>query len=193
MGMVKKLQAILLALTLFLTLHLTESTVAYYTATGTATNVVTSGNIQLMIHEHNGNDGTIFPTGGIQVRPGDKVAKRVAVENTSSQPFYLRIRLTPGVENADLPVDKVFAIAINAGEWTLYEDGCYYYNTILRPGQVTNSLFREVEIVKEHVGKQYEGKTLTLTVTAEAVQSKNNPADYPWLAQGWPAAEEVLP
>ena len=37
------------------------------------------------------------------------------------------------------------------------------------------------------VDQHYIGKTLTLTVTAQAVQSQNNPAEYPWEASGWPA------
>ncbi len=186
MKKLNKALALALSLALVFLLRATGETLAFYSVTGTATNVITSGGIHLKIHEHNGDNGMIFPTGGIQVRPGDKVPKRVAVENTCGQPFYLRIRLTPGVENADLPVDKVFFFVTNVGEWTLHDDGCYYFNRIVQPGEVTNSLFREVEIVREHVGKQYEGKTLTLTVTAEAVQSKNNPADYPWNAAGWP-------
>ena len=182
----KKALALAVSLALLFVLNVTGRTLAYYTTTGTATNVITTGGIQLAIHENNGDDGLVFPTGGITVRPGDKVAKRVAVENTCGQPFYLRIRLTNGIENADLPVEDVFSFVINVGDWTLHDDGCYYYNGIVQPGQVTNSLFREVEIVRERVGKQYEGKTLTLSVTAEAVQSKNNPAEYPWLASGWP-------
>ena len=183
-----KVRALLVAFALLFVCNMTRDTLAYYTVTATATNVVTSGSIGLKIHEQT-KDGEPFPSQGIRVRPGDRVSKQVAVENTCEQPFYLRIRLTNGVEDALLPVENVFAFEVNTVDWTLCEDGCYYYNHVLQPGQVTSALFQEVELVRRHVDGRFAGRTLTLTVTAEAVQSKNNPADSPWQAQGWPEAE----
>ena len=188
----KKLNAILMALLLFLALDVTRETEAYYTVTGTATNVVTSGSITLKIHEQT-EDGEPFPSEGIRVFPGDKVSKEVTVENTCGQPFYLRIRLTNGVEKLIMPVEDVFAFDVNTADWTLHEDGCYYYNQVLQAGERTSHLFKEVELVREQVAGRFAGKTLTLTVTAEAVQSKNNPADHPWQAQGWPQTEGGQP
>ncbi len=183
-----KLRTLLVAAVLLTACYMSEETLAYYTVKGTATNVVTSGSIAFKIHEQT-KDGEPFPSQGIKVRPGDKVSKEVTVENTCGQPFYLRIRLVNGVEKALIPVDGVFAFEVDAENWTLHEDGCYYYNHTLLPGQTTPALFREVELVRERVTAQMSGRTLTLTVTAQAVQSKNNPADYPWQAAGWPAAE----
>lgn len=184
----KKLGALVLAVALFLTLDATRGTLAYYTTVGAATNVVTSGSIKLKIHEQT-KDGEPFPSQGIRVYPGDKVSKEVTVENTCDQPFYLRIRLTNGVEKQLASVEDVFAFDLNTADWTLHEDGCYYYNHVLQPGQRTSHLFKEVELVREQVAGRFGGHTLTLTVTAQAVQSKNNPADHPWQAQGWPGAE----
>lgn len=188
----KKLGALFMAAILFFALDMTRPTEAYYTVTGTATNVVTSGSIKLKIHEQT-KDGEPFPSQGIRVNPGDKVSKEVTVENTCGQPFYLRIRLTNGVEKLVMPTEDVFAFDVNTADWTLHEDGCYYYNNVLQPGQRTSHLFKEVELVRERVAGRFAGQTLTLTVTAEAVQSKNNPVEYPWQAQGWPAAEEAQP
>lgn len=180
-----KLRALALAVVLFIALGATRETLAYYTVIGTATNVVTSGSITLKVHEQT-KDGQPFPEQGVRVRPGDKVSKEVSVENTCTQPFYLRIELVNGVEKASLPVEDVFAFDVNTTDWTHHEDGYYYYNSILQPGQTTPALFKEVEIVRNKVGGQFAGRTLTLTVTAQAVQSKNNPADHPWDASGWP-------
>lgn len=181
----KKAGALLMAAVIILTLNFTRTTLAYYTIVGTATNVVTSGNIQLKIHEVT-KDGTPFPTEGVKVFPGDKVSKEVSVENTCAQPFYLRLRLTNGIEGLQESVEEVFAFETNTADWTLREDGCYYYNKVLEPGQRTSPLFKEVEMVWEQMNGRFSGRTLTLTVTAEAVQSKNNPVDHPWEAQGWP-------
>lgn len=184
-----KLQALLVAFALLLACNVTQETLAYYTVTGTATNVVTSGSITLKIREQT-KDGEPFPEQGIQVRPGDKVSKEVTVENTCGQPFYLRIQLVNGLaENVSLPLEEVFAFDLNTTDWTHHEDGYYYYNHILQPGQMSSALFKEVEIVRKHVDVRFSGRTLTLSVTAQAVQSKNNPADYPWNASGWPVME----
>lgn len=188
MNVRSKLRALVLASVLFVALGMTRQTFAYYTVTGTATNVVTSGSIKLKIHEQT-KDGEPFPSQGIRVYPGDKVSKEVTVENTCDQPFYLRIRLTNGVEKQLASVENVFAFDLNTADWTLHEDGCYYYNHVLQPGQITSALFKEVEIVRKHVDGRFSGRTLTLTVTADAVQAKNNPAEHPWQAAGWPAQE----
>lgn len=184
----RKARALLVAFALLLVCNMTQETLAYYTVTGTATNVVTSGSIALKIHEQT-KDGDPFPEQGIKVRPGDKVSKEVTVENTCGQPFYLRIKLANGVEKVSLPVEDVFAFDVNTADWTIHEDGCYYYNYILQPGQTTSALFKEVEIVRKHVDVRFSGRTLTLSVTAQAVQSKNNPAAHPWDASGWPGTE----
>ena len=191
MSVRRKLGALFMAAILFLALDMTRETVAYYTVTGTATNVVTFGNIKLKIHEQT-KEGEPFPSQGVRVYPGDKVSKEVTVENICGQPFYLRIRLINGAEKLLASAEDVFAFDVNTEDWTLREDGCYYYNHVLQPGQTTSALFKEVELVRQKAWV-FSGHTLTLTVTAEAVQSKNNPVEHPWQAQGWPAAEEGQP
>ena len=46
------------------------SSMAYYALTETATNVVTSGGIQFLIHETT-DQGTPFPEEGVYIVPGD--------------------------------------------------------------------------------------------------------------------------
>ena len=52
-------------------------------------------------------------------------------------------------------------------------------------------MFSHVEIVGSKVDNSYIGKTLTLTVKAQAVQSENNPltGTDTFTASGWPAEE----
>ena len=169
---------------IFMTL-LTQPTLAYYTTIGKATNVVTSGDIQLMIHEKTA-DGSDFPEEGVYIIPGDIVSKQVSVENICGHPFYLRVRLVSGTTNEALDPDDCLKLDIDSVNWT-YRDGYYYFNRILRPGETTTNLFTQVEIVGSKVDQSHIGSTLSLTVHAYAVQSENNPAEYPWDASGWPA------
>lgn len=182
-----KVRMLLVAFAMFLAIGVTRDSLAFYTVTGTATNVVTSGNVAFKIHEKT-EDGQPFPVEGVTVKAGDVVHKEVTVENTCAQPFYLRIKLVNGIEQSQLSVKDVFNIDLDTTDWT-YHEGYIYYNAILQPGQTTPAAFTQVEIVKSAVSEHYAGHTLTLTVTAQAVQSKNNPAAHPWEALGWPTEE----
>lgn len=176
---------LLIALAAILVTVLTQPTLAYYTTIGKTTNVVTSGGIQLQIHEKTA-DGSDFPTEGVYIIPGDIVSKQVSVENVCAHPFYLRVKMISGSTNEALSAEDCLKMDIDTGNWT-YLDGYYYYNHILQPGETTPALFTQVEIVGSKVDQTHIGSTLSLTVNAYAVQSENNPADHPWDASGWPA------
>ena len=194
--MLRKLKSRLAAISfvaIVLTL-LSQGTLAYYTTTGKATNVVTSGNLQLTIHEMT-DQGTEFPEEGVYVIPGDVVSKVVTVENTCDHPFYLRVKLVYDINAKDLPYEDCFKLDINSEHWT-YKDGWYYYNHILQPGQESQQVFSHVEIVGSKVNTAYIGKTLSITVKAQAVQSENNPPaqdDDFTTVSGWPAEMGVKP
>ena len=180
-----KSRLLLIALAAILLTALTQPTLAYYTATGVATNVVTSGGIELKIHEKTA-DGSDFPAEGVYVIPGDIVSKQVTVENVCNHPFFLRVSLVSSATNQALTPDECLKMDIDTQNWT-YRDGYYYYNTILRPGETTPALFTQVEIVGSKVNQTHIGSTLHLAVNAYAVQCENNPAEHPWDALGWPA------
>ena len=184
-----KFRLLLIALAAILVTVLTQPTLAYYTVLGKATNVITSGDVQLKIIEKTA-DGSDFPAEGVSVIPGDIVSKRVTVENVCNQPFYLRVQLVSSTTNEALPPDECMNVNIDTVNWTL-RDGYYYYNRVLQPTETTPALFTEVEIVGEKVDRTHGGSVLSLTVNAYAVQSANNPADHPWDAAGWPADLEV--
>ena len=179
-----KSRLLLIALAAILATVLTQPSLAYYTTIGVATNVVTSGEIKLKIHEKTA-DGSDFPSEGIYIIPGDIVSKQVSVENVCGHPFYLRVKLVSSSTNEDLSAEECLKMDIDTKNWT-YVDGFYYYNRILQPGETTSVLFTEVEIVGSKVDQTYIGSTLNLTVKAFAVQSEHNPAEYPWKASGWP-------
>ena len=180
-----KAKLIMIAMVAILLTVLTQPSLAYYTTVGKATNVVTSGDIQLKIHEKTA-DGSDFPAEGVYVIPGDIVSKQVSIENVCTHPFYLRVRLVSSATNAYLNAEDCMKLDIDTNNWT-YRDGFYYFNRILQPGETTPPLFTQVEIVGENVDRSHIGSTLSLTVNAYAVQSENNPAEYPWDASGWPA------
>ena len=183
--MKQKAKLLLISLVAILLTVLTQPTLAYYTTIGKATNVVTSGDIQLKIHEKTAS-GDHFPAEGVYIIPGDIVSKQVSIENVCGHPFYLRVKLVSGSNNEALSADDCLKMDIDTANWT-YLDGYYYFNRILQPGEMTPTLFTQVEIVGSKVDQSHIGSTLSLTVNAYAVQSENNPAEHPWEASGWPA------
>lgn len=182
-----KLRFLAIGLAAMLVCLLTQPALAFYTTVGTATNVVTSGNITMRIKETT-DQGNAFPTEGVYVIPGDIVSKVVTVENICEHPFYLRVKLVYGIDSQELPYEDCFKLNINTENWTLH-DGWYYYTGILQPGEETPYVFSHVEIVGSKVDTSYIGKTLQLTVLAQAVQSENNPIknNDTTTASGWPA------
>ena len=181
-----KLRIFVIALVAIMFTFVTQNTLAYYTTVGKATNVVTSGDIQLVIHETT-DSGTEFPSEGVYIVPGDIVSKQVSIENDCSHPFYLRVKVVYGIDSQDLPTEDCFKLNIDETNWQ-YHDGWYYYKGIVQPGETTPHVFSHVEIVGSKVDNRYIGKILTLTVKAHAVQSENNPVEdgNTYLAYGWP-------
>ena len=186
MSRLKLRMSVLAVCAVVLTL-LSQDTLAYYSVIGKATNVVTSGEISLMIHETT-DQGTEFPTEGVYIIPGDVVSKRVSIENICSHPFYLRVKIVTGIDSQVLSSEDCFALNIDTEHWD-YVDGWYYYDSVVEPGDETSYVFSEVEIVGSKVDNSYIGKTLSLSVIAQAVQSEHNSLTDGLVstASGWPA------
>ena len=182
-----KLKIFVVALVAAMMAFISTSTLAYYSTVGKATNVVTSGNIQFIIHETT-DQGKEFPKEGVYIVPGDIVSKKVSIESDCEHPFYLRVKMVYGVDSTELTSEDCFKLNINEEYWELH-DGWYYYKGIVEPGETTPDVFSHVEIVGSKVDNDYLGKTLTLTVKAQAVQSENNPVTdgNSYTASGWPA------
>lgn len=184
-----KLRLTAIALIALIITLLTQGSLAYYTTVGKATNVVTSGNIQFIIHEKT-DSGEDFPVEGVYVIPGDVVSKRVTVESDCDHPFYLRVKIVYGINSEELSAEDCFKLNIDESIWH-YHDGWYYYNGIVEAGQETPNVFSQVEIVGNKMDLNYIGKTLQLTVDAQALQSENNPIPSDGLSAlpGWPSEE----
>lgn len=182
-----KLRIFVLSVAAIVLTFFVQGTLAFYSTVGRAANVVTSGNIQFIIHERT-DSGAEFPAEGVYIIPGDIVSKKVSVESDCEHPFYLRVKIVYGVDSKELSADDCFKLNINEANWE-FHDGWYYYTGVVNPGETTPNVFSHVEIVGSKVDNSYIGKTLTLSVVAHAVQSENNPVTdgKTYTAAGWPA------
>ena len=183
----KRIKLVLISLAAVLFAMLARETVAYFTTTGIAENVVTMGYLKLVVHEEiTGADR--FSDTGVYVMPGQVVGKKVTVENDCDHPFFLRVKLTHSINDEALAVDGILVPDINEEYWE-YRNGYYYYKDILQPREITEPLMNTVTVSGDKVTTEYLGKTLDLKIHAFAVQSENN-GTIVWEADGWPSEED---
>ena len=181
-------------LTLVLTLALigavgVGATLAYFTDTAEATNVVTMGHVDIELTETS-IEGEGVVTGEVtedgiafdEIVPGDVVSKKAEITvQKGSQPCYVRVNLDVVSDNNQISKDKLdalkTAIITSASGWSLGEDGYLYYPTILKAEEAV-TIFETVTIPPTW-DNTVAGKSFEIKINAEAVQSDNN-EDTDW-------------
>jgi len=183
--------ALVLCMTVF-----ASSTLAYFTKDDVATNVFTTGGIDIQVVEQQLQNGVLvdYPTDKIHTMPGCTVSKIVTVKNIE-EPAFIRAKFTVAIINPDgdsLPVDVV-DIAVDPSVWR-EKDGWYYYikpsangKGVVATGEVTEAFFEEVVFDGPGMDNTYRSSTITIDVQAEAVQTANNipSSGNPYDAGGW--------
>lgn len=182
------LAAILICLSI-----ITSGTLAYYTASNTARNVITSGGVEINVVEQQLVNGTLqpYPSQPIPVMPATTVSKIVSVQSME-QAAWIRANYTITVYDAEgkemeILADKlenVIVIVPDAINWT-QKDGWWYYNTAIKSGETTKPLFEQVAFSGPDMDNNYQLCTVVIDVNAQAVQQANNGSAV-MEAQGWP-------
>lgn len=167
------------------------TTIAYFNTQNTARNVITAGNIDIELQEKTA-DGKDF-TNVVNVMPGQEVSKIVRVKNTGNNPAYIRIEVQKDIKLADGQNGEgdlgLITLDFDSDNWTLGEDGYYYYNQPIAAGESTAALFRNVTFDKT-MGNLYQNSTAVIKVNAQATQVKNNGTSV-FDAAGWPDSESA--
>ena len=170
-------------LVIILTL-VTQSTLAYFSTTDTARNVITSGKIDVALVEKTGD-----PTADLLtlpdfedvsgVMPGMDVSKIVFVQNTATEPAWVRIKCDVTVDGFTAEqVKEAISLDYDKENWT-YKDGYWYCNAALEGGAITKPLFTTVTF-NTTMGNEYQAREAVINVKADAVQFKNNPDKLGW-------------
>ena len=187
---------------------------AYFTTSIAATNQITTGTIQIQLNDtmtgaqittdEKGNATATLPT---SVMPGQPVDKTVSVTNTGTGQAWIRVKVDTDITDADgnaLPktiLDKVGqqestvqiayteSTPTESATWIDGKDGYYYYTGPVNQNDTTGNLFSGV-MLNKFVNNDYENCKVVLTVSAQAVQVKNNPIPAGKTVTnitGWPA------
>lgn len=146
-------------------------------------NLFQVGNLQTKVKE-------VF-TEPTTIKPNESVTKEVSVENTGTVDQFVRVMLQPEIrlENGEstrlLPskIGEEVLLELNLTDWTLGEDGYYYYLNVLKsgtPNNTTKNLFTEVKL-KQDLGLEYHNATFNLLVKVEAI----NCAKYAYRDAWW--------
>lgn len=134
-------------------------------------NTFTPGTADIDIHEKVEND----------------VKEKVAVHNQGKSPVYVRVAVVINCldENDNIIFGEAPGFELNEKNWTQLNDGYYYYNGILAPGDSTaNLLNKPFSLVKD--GQKYE-----MDVLAEAIQAGGTtPNGTPAVEDAWKAKYE---
>jgi len=180
-----------------------SGTLAYFTDEEVAHNIITTGGVNIeVIEKTQGSDDFLvdFPKDGIKgIMPGKTVSKIVQVKNTGNNEAWIRINIESTITNPageSLPLTignnkKVIEYSILEG-WVDGGDGYYYFKTAVEPDQLTEELFKEVKF-NPSMGNEYQNSTAKIIITAQAVQTANNPIPEGGSVidiKGWPSNSE---
>lgn len=156
-------------------------TLAWFTDTETATNVVTTGNVDIALNENGGDDG-VADGDGLKyedVMPGDVFDKKVTIANEGNDAY---VRATIEVEGIDMTGTEAIEFMINNGKvsglnWNYdAEDevstAIVEHKGIFREGAGEWVIFDSIK-VPDTWGNSYTDKTFNIKVTAEAIQADN--------------------
>lgn len=182
------------------------ATLAYFTDSDEANNVVTMGHVDISLNESTtsedgkvadeviGGEGMVFDN----IMPGDVLSKNpwIFVE-ADSQDAYLRMKMditaeeNSGITEADLDeLEQNLRDEITGEDtgWYYAADGYYYYNVSVAENTRVD-FFKTVDIPASWTNNTADG-TFNISLTAEAIQSENvTPEMTGNMISGWPAAE----
>ena len=186
--MKKKIVSLVLVAALAFT-ALVGTTLAYFTDTEAAKSTFTVGNVDIKLEE------PAWPASGEkdapEVYPGEALAKDPTVTNIGNNPCFVRVKVTGlnqfGNKGEITLRHGNYVAGYDSTNWTLYDDGYYYYNRVLATkdtagdkwnqglGTVTEPLFNQIVMP---VGLTGGEATVSIDIYAEAVQAQGARASW---------------
>lgn len=161
-------------------------TLAWFTDTEEATNVVTMGEVDVKLSEDGGNDG-IIQNGGLKyddVMPGDEFQKKVTIENLE-QAAWVRAKINvSGFENVNTTNSDMIKFFKKGEEGEPDEEVSVTWNQLTGEGKVgpwkmeandvADYILFDYIKVPETWGNEFTNATFNIEVSVEAVQYDNN-------------------
>lgn len=185
----KKLLVLLTSLTLVAAVGI-GATLAYFTDSDAATNVITMGHVDVELDEPNfdtedGEDDKTIE----DVTPGQEIVKDPTITvKEGSEDAYIRAKIEMTGLTDEQAAELLANINIDTTKWYLGTDGYYYYNAVVKAGE-SAVLFDKV-VIPENWGNEVADLTFEIIVSAEAIQADNfEPAMDNGMITAWEDSE----
>ena len=170
---------------------LVGGSLAYFTAEDRAVNVITIGKVDIEIVEYDDEGNKIIydenkPNKGMpdsfnNIEPGQRIVKKVDVENRGSSTAWIRAKIVDGITAAEelggeALADSVIRYNVNnlqtieqmPGTWT--QQGEYWYYSLPVKAEEVITLFDVVTFDGPSMGNEYQGCITNIQIHADAVQ-----------------------
>lgn len=186
----------------------TVGTLAYYTGTTTAHNVITSSGIDITLvdsitggTELMDEDGRSTGWSLAGVMPGQTVTKTVAVKNTGESEAWVRLKVDLTITGADgNPLENTIEVggkkitlisyALDKTQWVEKDGYIYHLAPVAAEGQTADLFKGNAVTFAPEMPNAYQGCHVSIRIAAQAVQTAHNPenrGETPVLAAaGWP-------
>lgn len=180
---------LILAAVLICLAVLGAGTYANFTTSYQVHNVITTSGVEIELEEWADQvGGTEYPTEEVPVMPSSVVTKIPTVKAKAiSAPAWIRAKVVVKVDGRALTETQAARLVLmdmNTTHWTSSQ-GWWYYNQSLSANQRTEPLFTQVTFSGPNFTNEYKGKTITVDVFAQGVQTANNGSSA-MTAAGWP-------
>ena len=186
-----KKETLLIVLTLLAIGTIFGTSLAFFSRSVIAENVITFGSADLKLYETCLDDlgtETEFNPAHVDNVTSAGIQKRIfRVENTGKHPIYVRLHFEIcGTTSEGVPfkTTEYLTVCPNFGEWKEKEEW-FYYSAVVNPNEKTKELIVEVIFDIDQLTRNYPGSNYELSVYAQGVQSENNSTEL-WSVQGWP-------
>lgn len=154
-----------------------SGTLAWFTDKEETSNQLQTGFIDISLSLPN-YDETKYQN----IQPGDKIAMNPVIHvNDNSEDAFIRLKITEGLVSLANQQSQYISLSdVNAkvmANWTLAEDGYYYYKDKVSDGNDISFLQNNngtTMIIPTSWDNQYASANITFTFTVEAIQANNN-------------------
>ena len=148
----------------------------------TSGNILTTNSVDIDLKEYlvdESQSENLYDGENITVYPGSKISIVPKITNRGSN-CYVRAKLDFEIDNNKIESSNNYIFDVSE-KWKKYGD-YYYFNSILNNNE-TIEIFNKIKI-PSNLSKEYSGKNIIVSVTADAIQSDNFNPDYtledPW-------------
>lgn len=183
--MKKKSIFILLIVLLLVTVSITLAYIVEQTSTNS---IITFGSLKLELIETeiiDGQEVRIEDGNSINITKTSTINRSVKVKNVGNHPMLVRLSLNIESKSKGNNYNPMDLIDIPILDNWIYQDGFYYYQDVLKPGETTPPLMNEINFDNTNLIQYHRGDELELKIKVGAVQYEHNNESV-LEAVGWP-------